>query len=44
MQRRRRGAGSHEPHADLLAAAGDRVDQLRRNVVGMNVDRHALST
>src|SRR5260370_29776112 len=44
MQRRRRGAGSHQPHADLLAAAGDRVDQLRRNVVGMNVDRHALSS
>jgi hypothetical protein len=42
MQRRRRAVGFNEPHADLLAAGGDRIDQLRRNVVGMNVDRHAV--
>src|SRR5262249_56056976 len=42
MHRRRRGTRSHQPHADRLAAVLERVDQLRRNVVGMNGDRHAL--
>ena len=42
MQRRRRRARLHQPHADLLAAAVDCIDQLRRNVVGVNVDRHAV--
>jgi hypothetical protein len=29
-------------HADVLATGGDCIDQLRRNVVGVNVDRHAV--
>ena len=42
VQRRRRSARLHQLHADVLAAGGDCIDQLRRNVVGVNVDRHAV--
>src|SRR5262245_60452627 len=43
MQGRRRAVGFNYPHPDLSTAEGDCVDQLRRNVVGMNVNRHAGS-
>src|SRR5262249_26649049 len=43
MQRRRRVVGLNEPHADLSTAGGDCVDQWRRNVMRMSVDRHAGS-
>src|SRR5438132_1008306 len=43
MQRRRRAVRFNDANADLLAAGDDRVDQLRWNVMGMNIDRHAPS-
>ncbi|TMJ35561.1 MAG: hypothetical protein E6G86_19980 [Alphaproteobacteria bacterium] len=41
MQRRRRAVRFNDANADLLAAGNDRVDQLRWDVMGMNVDWHA---
>src|SRR5262249_13656962 len=42
MQRRRGPGGMRQPYPDLLAARLDCLDQLRRDVMGMNVDRHAV--
>ena len=43
MQRGRRALRPHQPHADVRAARVDGGDQLRRHVVGVNVDRHEAS-
>jgi hypothetical protein len=40
LQRRRGVARFHQRNADVLAAGRDRVERLRRNVVGVDVDRH----
>ena len=42
LQRRRRRVGTHKLDADVPAARLDGGDQLRRHVVGVNVNRHAI--
>ena len=41
-QRRLRSGGCREADADVRSGFFDRGEQLRRHVVGMNVNRHAL--
>ncbi len=41
MQRRRGAGRARQTHPDVLSARVDCIEQLRRNVVGVNVNRHA---